>query len=299
MAITFRNISHHDDFTGDYNDIWHFIRSLGLNDKNSLTFSWVRWEWCRSLSFFDKDHEHLTRIWEDDGLIVGLACYELSLGNGFLSLKEGYEELLEDMFLYACQNFAFDGKVKIAIPDNQRGLQKIASQHGFIPTNDREIDSILDIGLTDLDYHLPEGYKVVSFDDRYDLKQYASVLWFGFDHGDEGPVPISQKDLEGRARSLSGPHNDLSLKIAVTNPKGDFVSYAGLWYDETDDYCTIEPCATHPDYRKMGLARAAIYEGIKRCARKGAKRCMVGSHQDFYFKIGFAPYQSRTYWVKK
>lgn len=299
MTITFRNHTKETGFTNDFNRIWAFLKSLGLNDQHPLNISWVRWEWCRSISCFDKAHEYLTGIWEDDGEIVGVACYETRPGDGFISIKDGYDDLLEDMFDYAIDTFKSEGKVKIAIPDNARNLQAIATKKGFMPSNDRETDSMLDTALTKLDYTLPDGFKIVSLDDRYDLEQYASVLWLGFNHGDEGPVPLSEQDLKDRDYSLKGPHNDLHLKIAVTNPEGDFVSYAGFWYDEDDDYCTLEPCATHPDYRRMGLGRAAIYEGIQRCVKKGAKRCIVGSNQDFYFRIGFAPYHMRTYWVKK
>jgi len=109
---------------------------------------------------------------------------------------------------------------------------------------------------------------------------------------DYGAKTISSKSVP--------PHTGTKhLKIAVTNPEGEFVSYAGFWYDEEEDFCTLEPCATHPDYRRMGLGKAAVYEGIKRCAEKGAKRCVVGSNQDFYFRMGFAPFDMRTYWVKK
>lgn len=299
MAIKRRNHTGQPGFTDEYNQIWAFMHSLGLNNNHSLNLSWVRWEWCRSLSFFDSEHEGLTSIWEDEGEIVGVACYETRPGDGFISLKEGYDYLLDDMFTYAIEHFKKDDKVKIAIPDNSRLLQEVAIKHGFIPTNDRETDSILDVGLTNLDYSLPEGFHIVSLDHTYDLEQYASVMWHGFGHSDEGPVPLGEEDLKKRAYSLAGPHNDLHLKIAVTNPEGDFVSYAGFWYDRRDDYCTLEPCATHPDYRRMGLGKAAIYEGIKRCAERGAKRCMVGSNQDFYFRIGFSPYHMRTYWIKK
>jgi len=297
--ITFRNYTREQGFTKDYYDVVNFMKSLGCNDVHSLNLSWVRWEWCRNSIWFDREHDYLTGIWEEDGQIVGIACYETTPGDGFLSLKPGYEWLLEEMFEYAANSFQKEGIVKIAIPDRERRLQLIAQARGFIATNDRETDSMLDVSLTDLNYKLPEGFSLVSLDDRYDLEQYASVLWFGFNHGKEGPVPLSHDDLRERERSLKGPHNDMSLKIAVANKEGQFVSYAGFWYDESQDFCTLEPCATHPDYRLMGLGKAAVYEGIKRCARRGAKRCVVGSNQDFYFHLGFAPYDMLTYWVRK
>ena len=299
MAITTRNYANEPGFQGDYFAVIDFIKSLGLNDVHPLTLSWVRWEWCRTNSWFDTEHDHLTGIWEEDGEIVGIACYETEPGTGFISLRDGYDHLLDDMFDYAVEHFQKDDQIKFAIPDRVRALQEIAVSRGFIATNDREIDSMLDVSLTSLDCTLPEGFSVVSLRDRYDLEQYASVLWHGFDHGHEGPVPVSSKDLQARERSLTGPHNDLDLKIAVTNPGGEFVSYAGFWYDPDEDFCTLEPCATHPDYRRMGLGRAAVYEGIRRCAKRGARRCIVGSNQDFYFRLGFAPYDVRTYWARK
>ncbi len=126
MAITCRNHTRETGFSDDYNIIWTFMQSLGLNDKHPLNFSWVRWEWCRSLSSYDKEHEHLTRIWEDDGELVGVACYETTLGDGFISLKNGYNHLLEEMFDYAVDHFKKEDKIKIAIPDNARELQIIA-----------------------------------------------------------------------------------------------------------------------------------------------------------------------------
>lgn len=299
MYITFSNYSKDPGFTPEYHTVLHFLKTLGCNDTNPLNISWVRWEWCRSNDWFDSTHVNLTGIWKDNGEIVGVVCYETQPGDGFISLKEGYDFLLEEMFDYAVNHLKSEGKVKIAIPDKSRALQLIAQKRGFIATNDRETDSVLDTAMTPLDYTLPEGFGITSLQDRYDMEQYASVLWYGFDHGKEGPPPISEKDLATKEKGLKGPHNDLHLKIAITNPQGDFVSYAGLWYDRKQDFCTLEPCATHPEYRRRGLGKAAIYEGIQRCKELGAKRCVVGSNQDFYFRIGFAPYDMRTYWVQK
>lgn len=298
MAVKFRNYGKEKGFSEDYMKVWNFLNSLPHNDVHPLNYSDVRWEWCRVLSFFDKESQYRTGIWEDDEAIVGMVTYETQLGEVFLNLKEGYEQLLEEMFDYAT-TLRKDGKVKICIPDTERELQMIAAGKGFVASQDRETDSILDIESTDLSYTLPEGYSITTMEETYDLEQYATVMWYGFNHGSEGPVPLTEKDLENRAYSISGPHCDKSLKIAVMNPEGKFVSYAGFWYNENQDYCTIEPCATHEDYRRMGLGKAAIYEGIKRCAQRGAKRCVVGSSQQFYFRIGFAPYHIRTYWTEK
>lgn len=298
MAITFRNYKP-TGFTGDYMKVWHMLRDIDDEPSNPYTISWVRWEWCRSHSYFDRSNEHLTGLWEDNGQVVAAVCYETVPGDAFFNLRKGYEYLLDTMFDYAEKTLAKEGVLKIAVPDDGHELQVLAQEKGYVATGDKESDAYLTIEHTELTYTLPDGFTLTSLVDDYDLKKYASVLWHGFDHGSEGPTPTDEKSLAGRALSLAGPHNDLSLKIAVKNPQGDFVSYAGLWYDRQQDYCTIEPCATHPDYRRMGLGKAAIYEGINRCGSLGAKYGVVGSDQDFYYLIGFAPRIHLTYWKKK
>lgn len=295
--ITCRNYTHELGFNDDFMKVRDFLLDLGLNDVSPLNYDWVRWEWVYSLPYQDKENLFRFGIWEDEGKIVGLACYEDGLGTVFINLHNDYYHLLEEMFDYALKHLHKDGVLQVAIPDNVKELQRIAIDKGFMATQQKESDAVMDIVPDQLSYELPEGFKMTTLDETHDLYKYNQVLWRGFNH--EGPAPVTDKDIEERRVSLSSPHSDNRLKFAVMNPDGDFVSYAGLWYDPKNDYCVIEPAATDPDYRRMGLCRAAIYEGMKRCHALGAKRCMVGSSQQFYYTIGFAPYQNRTYWTNK
>lgn len=72
-----------------------------------------------------------------------------------------------------------------------------------------------------------------------------------------------------------------------------------MWYDPEAGYAVIEPVATDPQYRKMGLGRAVVLEGIKRVQKLGAKIAIVGSSQQFYYSIGLRPYKTSTVWRKK
>ncbi len=95
------------------------------------------------------------------------------------------------------------------------------------------------------------------------------------------------------------PNVDLNLKVAVVAPNGNFVAYCGIWYDPEAGYAVIEPVATDPDYRKMGLGRVAVLEGIRRVGKLGAKTALVGSSQQFYYSIGLRPFATATLWQKK
>jgi predicted N-acetyltransferase YhbS len=72
-----------------------------------------------------------------------------------------------------------------------------------------------------------------------------------------------------------------------------------MWYDKRSKSALVEPVATEPAYRKMGLGKAAVLEGIKRCGELGATRAIVGSSQQFYYNIGFRPYATSTWWKEK
>ena len=58
----------------------------------------------------------------------------------------------------------------------------------------------------------------------------------------------------------------------------------------------MEPVATDPDYRGMGLGRAVVSEALRRCGELGAKQAVVGYGQQFYYNMGFYPIFSVTYW---
>jgi len=96
----------------------------------------------------------------------------------------------------------------------------------------------------------------------------------------------------------SGPHFRHDLSIVVKAPNGEYASYAGLWYEPENHTACVEPVATDPDYRRLGLGRAAVLEGIRRCAAEGAEIAFVGSEQPFYSAIGFHPIVRHLRWTK-
>ena len=59
----------------------------------------------------------------------------------------------------------------------------------------------------------------------------------------------------------------------------------------------VEPVCTVPAHRGRGLAKALLYEAMKRARALGAKKAYVISEMDFYGKLGFRKeYHYRFYW---
>ena len=296
MAVQVRHYNNNRQFTGDFHRVRDFLIRINREKVISEGFLWGRWEWMFSLSFLDASNLDKIGVWEDNGTIVALATYECGLGNAWLIMDPAYQYLKKDMLMYAMENLHQEGKLKVLIDDRDGELQEIASQEGFRPTQEREQNSYLPL-TKEMCYQLPEGYRIVSMAEEYDLKKYNRVLWRGFNH--EGEPPETEEMLENRRLEQSGPHADMSLKIAVAAPDGSFVAYCGMWYEKGMDYALVEPVATDPDYRMLGLGKAAVLEGVNRCKSLGAKTAYVGSSQQFYYNIGFYPCSTQTWWEKK
>ncbi len=290
--ITMRHYTDMPGFTEDYRKVLDFLLRINQDELVTPGFVWGRWEWMFSLPYLDVSGLHKIMVWEEDDQIVAVATYESNLGNAYFLVDKQYAFLKGEMLQKAKENLSVDGHLKALISDTDTNFRQIATNQGFAPIDDGECTAIYEIG--EISYSLPQGYQVVSLCEVFDLHKYNRVLWRGFNH--PGDAPETKEQLEDRRISLSGPNVNLNLNIAVVAPNGEFVSYCGMWYDPSTDYCLVEPVATDPDYRKMGLGKAAVLEGIKRSGKLGAKRALVGSSQEFYYRIGFVPFAKESWW---
>ena len=154
-------------------------------------------------------------------------------------------------------------------------------------------NSVLDIS-DELTYDLPNGFEIHSLADGYDLYKLDRCTYRGFGNGDE-----PSNELPEGYKGYQGPNFDKSHHIYVQAPNGDYAAYCGTWYDKNTDYAYVEPVCTDPLYRKMGCAKAAVFEAVKRCGRLGAKTACVISSQQFYYNIGFYPVDTYTLWYEQ
>jgi predicted N-acetyltransferase YhbS len=119
-------------------------------------------------------------------------------------------------------------------------------------------------------------------------------LWRGFDH----PGPPPEEEIEGRKYAQEAPNFRHDLTIVAVAPNGDYVSFCGIWYVPENKLTYVEPVATDPDYRRMGLGTAVVLEGIRRTVPLGSEVAWVGSDQAFYEAIGFTQSYQADAWIK-
>jgi predicted N-acetyltransferase YhbS len=142
---------------------------------------------------------------------------------------------------------------------------------------------------------LPDGFRLKSLADDNDLRKVHRLFWRGFGHGDEPP----DDGIKNRRFMQSAPNFRKDLNIVVEAPDGNFVSYCGMWYEPVNRIAYVEPVATDPDYRRKGLGRAAVLEGVRRCGDLGATVAYVGTAKPFYLSFGFRPIYTCSVWRRE
>jgi GNAT superfamily N-acetyltransferase len=65
------------------------------------------------------------------------------------------------------------------------------------------------------------------------------------------------------------------LHVLVEAPDGTMASSAIMWLDQANKTVEFEPVGTHPDYRRLGLARAMMLHGMHLARAAGATHATV------------------------
>lgn len=302
QLITERAYNNLVGISEDYYAVREFFVALGYAE-----FTYARWDWMTTHSYLDKEALPKIRLWLSGEKVVAIATFDTRLGTAYCMALPEYAYLKAQMLSYAKVHLQNEkGEITIAIADTDKDFQLEALKQGFVATPDRESDAAFYCSpealqqLPETASLLPPGFSLVSMAERYNPYEYRRVLWKGFNHelNGEGELVYTEKDAAEVELEMRRPNVDLNLKLAVVSPDGHFVSYCGMWYDPAVGYSVIEPVATDPEYRRLGLGKAVVLEGIKRTAALGAKMVLVGSSQQFYYSIGMVPYQTATIWKR-
>ena len=239
-------------------------------------------------------------IWEESERIVGVAHYETPLGEAFFEIHPGYTHLKPEMLEYAENHLSAeldDGQryIEAYVNDFDTEFESIAMVKGYRKLKENsDLISEFVIAHPFPAISVPDGYRLKSLMDDDNIYKIHRLLRRGFDH----PGEPREEDIGGRKKMQTAPNFRKDLNIVVEAPDGNFVAYCGMWYEERNKFAMVEPVATDPDYRRMGLGMAAVLEGIRRCGELGATVAYVGSEQPFYLNMGFTKRYNIYLWMK-
>ena len=274
----------------------------GLYQPNNRDGNWFQpiWEYAYTHPWFDEEAVPRIGIWEDAGTMVAVTLYELRLGEAFFQIHPAYAHLKPEMLAYAEQHLTSttdQGKryLKAYVNDCDTAFEHVVRSRGYEkePASHRPMSQFV-IPDPFPPIRLPDGFRLKSLADDNDLAKIDRVLWRGFNHPGEPPAD----GPKGRKKMQSGPHFRKDLTIVVETPNGAFVAFGGLWFDPVNRFGYVEPVATDPDYRRMGLGTAAVLEGIRRCGELGATVAYVGTDMPFYLAMGFKKLFTLNCWIR-
>jgi predicted N-acetyltransferase YhbS len=284
----------------DFPTISDFLYRLYRTDNSDHNWLQPIWEYAYTHPWFDESSVSRIGIWEDSSGIVAVALYELRLGEAFFQIDSGYPGLKPEMVEYAERHLrGTDSEglayLKAYVSESDPVLGQIVRTRGYErkPESDR-LMSQLHIPDPFPPIDLPAGFRLMSLADQDDLEKLDRVLWRGFNHPGDPP----SDSLAGRRKMQSGPHYRKDLAIVVEADNGEFAAFSGLWFDPVNRIGYVEPVATDPDYRRLGLGTAAVMEGVRRCAALGADVAYVGSSMPFYRAMGFEQVFTLSCWIK-
>ena len=252
-------------------------------------------EYAHMHGYFNYFNSHHIGIWEDCGNIVGIATYEMDLGSCHLHTHKNYKFLLPELLEWA-ENELFaikDNKniLEVIITDKEPDKKELLKSNGYLLVYS-EPNNIFPYDKPFPERKLPERFKIID-GINVDYKKLHYCWWKGFDHGDE-----PDNDIDGRIFGCNAPNSDMSLMTIIVAPDGEYACALGMWFDETNKYAYLEPLATIPKYRRMGLATICLTEAMKKTKVMGAKYCFGGS-REFYTDIGFETIMNGEVWKKE
>ena len=284
----------------DVNMAWDFMVEAyeAVDDKGTESVEAPFFEYALTSMWMDKNYLHLCRFWLDEDVVVGFVFYENPVTNIHFVLRQGYEQLAEEMIAYADEVFpAYLGEKEFVFSECQTALTEAAEKYGY-KLSDKEREYRLDMTKSSLNYELPEGFHFVE-PEEIDALKLARCMWKGFNEWELGPfenwtVPNESADWSTYKSYLGvwgnvmapPPHSTYEYSVAIADENGEYACFAGMWWVGENKLAYLEPLCTIPEYQHRGLAAAALTKHYRTFKEMGG-RFLTGGGNEFYMKIGY------------
>jgi ribosomal protein S18 acetylase RimI-like enzyme len=264
MSLSSRPYRHPQDFP----NLAGFLSQAraDIHQSHYLHVGDLTWQLYHMLS--DEHPADIVRIWEDaSSQIVGFVLLYPAFGFFDLQLDLSRREanLEAEMLRWAEQRLARAESIYTLANNRDIARMTLLTARGYKPEGEwlymeRRLDEALPQPL------VPTGFVVRSVAGDQDATARAKVLAAAFG---ASPQPERYRQLMGAPGYLR------DLDIVVVAPDHRFAAFAMSWLDPVNRVGQFEPVGAAPDFRRRGLARAALAAGLHRMRQYGAERAIV------------------------
>lgn len=288
----------------DFGAVHAFLSRSGENDF--LPYERVRFQFCLGLhpDFVEYGlqggFERTCGLWRDEKGIVSLVLTEggTRWGETFFLFRSPEDETGELMgrmcdfaerFTSRLSDDRKGGSYRLCVPDGDRALEAFLEGRGYGKTVDRQRCMVREYPPEGEEIALPEGFAIR---DARTVPPFYSALAhnhsFRYRQENDGGE-------RGFAALRSMPDYRPELDLVLFDPEGQPAGLANFWVNDRSKTAVLEPLGVVWWYRRMGLGRALIFEGIRRTRELGCER-MIGGDQPFYWSLGFEAKREHEFW---
>jgi mycothiol synthase len=145
-------------------------------------------------------------------------------------------------------------------------------QHGFRQTEVVTVHMKRNLSEPISEFELPQGFQIRSVTGVEEAESIASTHRAAF--GTE------YMTTENRLIIMNTSEYDLSLDLVVVAPNGTIAAYSTCSVNLQNKEGWTDPVATHPNYQRMGLAKALLLKGMQMLKERGMGSAKLGTSGD-------------------
>jgi mycothiol synthase len=272
----------------DYWRIRSFLREVFLrNGRRELSWHvarWDYWRWPGVESWGDGPLEEKVAIWElPDGRIAAVLNSE-GPGEAFMQVHPDLRtlELEIHMLQVAEKHLAAAGDhgathLGVWADSGDELRNNILRQNGYARSSQVECQHRILLLAPVAEQKTTENFTIRSLAGADELPRRSWFSWKAF-HPDEDEANYAKLGWQWYLDIQRCPLYRRDLDIVAVAPNGDLASFCTVWYDDATRSAYFEPVATYKPYRRRGLAKAVMREGLRRVRHLGATIAFVGGY---------------------
>jgi len=158
----------------------------------------------------------------------------------------------------------------LSVAEEDESFRRTVLARGYEPSDRYGYELVRDLTTRPAAPLLPQGFEVRS------LTPEVTDLYVEL-HRAAWSRPNAPSTYDRRQHDLVTAMPDFRFDLVpiVATSDGALAAYCVSWWDARSAAVEIEPLGTHPQFRRMGLARAVVHEVLRRSWALGAKYVLV------------------------